>query len=106
MIPKYGLSLECEAMLGRLGSIRKDMAKAQDGKLIKLWDDKGDYKDAPLGAIVDKLKEECFELYDALKQKGPDDIRDEILDVRNVTEFLWDILELSRDCADLRREPE
>ena len=103
MIPKYGLSLECEAMLGRLGTIRKDMGNAQDGKLLKLWEDKGDYRDESLGVIVDKLKEECFELYNALRQKGPDDIRDEIIDVRNVTEFLWDILELSRECAELRR---
>ena len=107
MVDQYQkLEIGCEAMLGRLGTIRKDMAQAQDGKLIKLWNEKGDYKDAPLGAIIEKLKEELGELHEALRQYGPCDIKDEILDVRNVTEFLWDLLELSSLCAALRRDQE
>lgn len=96
------MELECEAMLGRLGRIREDIAKAQDSKIIELWDEKGDYQYAPLSTLVDKLKEECWELYKALREEGPESIRDEIVDVRNVTEFLWDILKLSRD-SDERR---
>lgn len=37
-----------------------------------------------------------FHMIHTLRILGPSDIRDEVLDVANCLEFLWDVLELAK----------
>ena len=95
---------KCIDMLSRLETLRDQISWEQNKKLVKLWDDKGDYREAPLTIIIKKFREEAWELFEALNEKGIDDIRDEIIDVRNVTEFLWDVLSIESDTKRIRDE--
>ena len=83
-------------MLDRLGRVRMSMAGAQNTKLITKWADYGDYRQYSMGDIIDHTKGELDELDEALRTLGPSDIRDEVLDVANCLEFLWDVFELAR----------
>lgn len=84
------------AMLDHLDQVRKSMAGAQNTKLMLRWADYGDYRQYSLDAIIESAIDEMDELAEALAILGPSDIRDEVLDVRNTTEFLWDVLGLVR----------
>jgi len=83
-------------MLDRLAQVRTSMAGAQNTKLMTKWANYGDYRQFSMGDIIDHLKGEMDELDEALRILGPSDIRDEVLDVANCLEFLWDVLELAK----------
>ena len=83
-------------MIGRLSRIRQNIEDEQNKKLAKRWDKYGDYRDWKLSGIFDHLLLEIQELEKALLNEGPNEIKDEILDVRNCTEFLWDFLYIKR----------
>lgn len=84
------------AMLNRLDQVRKSMAGAKNTKLMMRWADYGDYRNFEVGDVIDHLDLEIEELRVALARLGPTDIRDEVLDVANCLEFLWDVLGLAR----------
>ena len=85
-----------KAMIDRLDQVRKSMAGAKNTKLMTKWVDYGDYKQYDVGDIMDHLDLEIDELQVALAKLGPTDIRDEVIDVANCLEFLWDVLELAK----------
>ena len=83
-------------MLDRLGQIRRSMNGAKNTKLMMRWEKHGDYRQYSLTDLIDALSDEFDELTEALSVLGPSDIRDEVLDVVNQLEFLWDVLELNK----------
>ena len=84
------------AMLDRLDQVRKSMAGAKNTKLMMRWEKHGEYRQWPLDAIIEAVIKEMDELAEALAVLGPSDIRDEVVDVANCLEFLWDVLGLAR----------
>ena len=83
-------------MLEYLEQVRKSMTGAQNNKLMFRWADYGDYRQYSLDEIIESAIKEMDELAEALAILGPSDIRDEVIDVRNTGEFIWDVLRLAR----------
>jgi len=83
-------------MIGRLVKIRKDISRCQNNKLHSRFKRYGGYSKFSVEVVYEKLLEELDELFEALKEGSPTDIKDEILDVRNVMEFFWDKVELGK----------
>jgi len=81
-------------MIRHLFSVRYDVSKKQDEKLSKKWAKYGDYRKFSFKKVRQAVLDELEELKAALESEDYLDfeIRDEILDVRNTTEFLWDFL--------------
>ena len=88
-------------MLDRLDQVRKSMAGAKNTKLMRQWEKRGDYKDAQIPDLVDHIFEEWEEFIVAIdpgtkvyyaQARAP--IRDEVIDLVNCLEMLWDILDL------------
>jgi len=87
---------EFDSMLSRLSIIRLDLSQHQNEKLARRWDEYGDYRKFGFNLVKKAVLDELNELKDAIEQKGFQEIKDEILDVRNTTEFLWDMLSRRR----------
>lgn len=80
-------------MLDRLAQVRRSMDGAKNTKLMTKWADYGDYRKYQIGDILDHLTSETKELADAIEcGEGLSEIRDEIIDVANVLEMVWDVL--------------
>jgi hypothetical protein len=89
-------------MLDRLDDVRAGMAFFKNNKMLRKWEKRGDYKDAPLSDIVDSVYEEWEELVVAI-DPGTDGIfygqarariQEEVIDLIVVLEMLWDVLDL------------
>ena len=89
-------------MLDRLDVVRAEMVKFKNNKMLHKWEKRGDYKDAKLSEIVDGIFEEIEELAVAM-DPGTDGIfydqalakiQEEVIDVINTLEMLWDALDL------------
>lgn len=83
-------------MLNRLDLVRSTMVRPKNLKLLLKWEKHGDYRQWPLENIIEAVIKEMDELAEALAIKGPSDIRDEIVDVANTLDFLWDKLGLEK----------
>ena len=88
-------------MLDRLDQVRKSMAGAKNTKLMRRWEGRGDYKDVPIPDLVDHILEEWEEFIVAIDpgteiyySQARALIRDEVVDLVNCLEMLWDILDL------------
>lgn len=83
-------------MLDRLDQARGSMNGAKNSKLAMRWGRHGDYNQWPVGDVVDHLYKEWVELTEALESAKYDigAVRDEVVDVVNILEMLWDILDL------------
>jgi len=87
-------------MLDHLRKTRHDLRSFQDGKLLIGWNKHGDYRtwnsEIVVGACLDELDElkKALEplMYDSDEKFDVESVKDEILDVRNTTEFLWDYI--------------
>ena len=88
-------------MLDRLDLVRHSMAMAKNTKLLRKWNEKGDYNHVPVQTLIDNTFEEWEEFAMAI-DPGTDvfyfqarfNIRVEIIDLVNSLEMLWDALEL------------
>jgi hypothetical protein len=83
-------------MIARLDLHRRNLDVHKNHKLLMNWRRKGDYRDEELGTIVEGLKRNMKHLHEALRQYGPSDIKQHLLDVSNYIDFLWDALELKK----------
>lgn len=86
--------------IDRLWKIREGMNEDKDIKLSRRWRKHGDYRQWKLKIILEALDKEIKELKDELNCKYPRAtpqarrIKDEIIDVSNVLDFLYDVLNL------------
>jgi len=83
-----------QIMLDRLKTRRIVLNASKDDKLRARWEKYGDYRKYPLEALIDAWENEAREFGSALKFYGPVDILDELVDVINQLEFIYDVLEL------------
>lgn len=91
-----------EEMLDRLIQVRNSADRAKNQKLLIKWPKRGDYIKVPAGVLVDRIFEEFEEFAEAVD--GPPDppngyglkLRDEMIDIINCLEMLWDVLDLGR----------
>lgn len=91
-----------DEMLYRLIQVRNSVDRAKNQKLLIRWPKRGDYIKIPAGDIVDHIFEEFEEFAEAVD--GPPDppngygfkLRDEVVDIINCLEMLWDVLDLGR----------
>lgn len=84
--------MDFESMIDRLKVVREELSKRQDAKLKEKWEKHGDYRQWRIGQIAKAVIREMEELEEAIAIKGIDAIEDEIIDVRNTVEFLFDLL--------------
>jgi hypothetical protein len=83
-------------MLDHLDWVRSTMVGPKNTKLLMRWEQHGEYRQWPLDNIIEAVIKEMDELAEALAIKSPSDIREEVVDVANVLDFLWDKLKLER----------
>ena len=88
-------------MLDRLDQVRKSMDGAKNTKLMRRWEKRGDYADVPMSDLIDKIYEEWEEFVVAIDpgteiyySQARALIRDEVIDLVNCLEMLWDLLNL------------
>lgn len=83
-------------MLNRLDGVRDSMSRAQNTKLMMRWERYGDYRGWPIDGVIDHLYNEWEEFDEALNIGDRRAIRDEVLDIANILDMIWDIMELAR----------
>ena len=81
-------------MLDRLKTRRMVLDASKNDKLQLRWEKYGDYRSYELTDLIGAWESEVEELKTALKYSGPVDILDEMVDVINQLEFIYDVLEL------------
>lgn len=88
-------------MLNRLDQVRKSMAGAKNTKLLHRWTKRGDYAGASASDLIDHIFEEWDEFVEAVDSgtgiyysQARSLIRDEVVDLVNCLEMLWDLLNL------------
>lgn len=81
-------------MLDRIHGIRISMGIHKDNKLAKRWVRYGDYRDWLIEGVTDHLAKEILELADAMESGERPKIKDEVMDVSNILDMLWDLLSL------------
>ena len=89
-----------EAFMGRLYTIRDKMASSKNDKLSRRWPTHGDYRQHNTAFIIKRVRDEVKELNESLDCNYPHAIpqarriKDEVIDVSNMLDFLWDALNL------------
>ena len=83
-----------QTMLDRLKVLRMVLDASKNDKLQLRWEKYGDYRQYNLTDLIGAWEGEARELVTALKYSGPVDILNELVDVINQLEFIYDVLEL------------
>ena len=83
-----------QTMLDRLKVFRIVLDSSKNDKLQIRWEKYGDYRQYDLTDLIGAWEGEAQELKTALKYSGPVDILNEMVDVINQLEFIYDVLEL------------
>lgn len=81
-------------MLDRLKTRRVVLDASKNDKLRLRWLKYGDYRQYDLSELIGAWESEALELDVALASRGPTEILDELVDVINQLEFIYDVLEL------------
>lgn len=81
-------------MLERLKARRIVLDASKNDKLELRWEKYGDYRQYDLSDLIGAWEAEAMELGTALKFYGPVEILNELVDVINQLEFIYDVLEL------------
>jgi len=81
-------------MLDRLKTRRIVLDASKNDKLQLRWMRYGDYRQYDLSDLIGAWESEALELDVALANNGPQEILDEMVDVINQLEFIYDVLEL------------
>ena len=81
-------------MLTRIRTLRMGLNNAKNEKLRVRWERYGDYRGYSLDRRIKDLHGEFYELAEALAYNDPPKILDEVVDVTNNLEFIYDVLEL------------
>ena len=93
-------TIDFEAFMGRLYIVREQMGPAKNDKLSRRWPTHGDYRQHNTAFIIKRVRDEMKELKETLDCNFPHAIpqarriRDEVIDVSNMLDFLWDMLDL------------
>lgn len=88
------ITRDYQTMLDRLKTRRIMLDASKNGKLQLRWEKYGDYRSYELTDLIGAWQSEVEELKTALKYSGPVDILEEMVDVINQLEFIYDVLEL------------
>ena len=83
-------------MLAAIRVPRDSINAAKDHALIMNFKEKGDYRDHRLGVIIGVLEKHLARLKRSLHQYGPVDIKNDVVNVSNLIDMLWDKLELKK----------
>ena len=81
-------------MLDRLHKVRNNMGIHKDNKLAMRWVRYGDYRDWSIEGVSAHLAKEMLELADAIESDDRGQIKDEVMEVSNILDMLWDLLSL------------
>jgi len=84
-------------MVRHLEFVRFDLGTHQNNKLEAKWDKYGDYRNWTVIAAVKALYDELLELKSSIDKGDIKNMKEEIIDVRNTSEFLWDFLSKVKD---------
>lgn len=89
-----GITRKYQTMLQRLKVRRVVLDASKNDKLQLRWEKYGDYRSYELTDLIGAWESEALELDVALASYGPVRILDEMVDVINQLEFIYDVLEL------------